>query len=126
MLPGMRLSLFLFVVVAANAWAEDAGTAFTGTIDETEVRKVVSRNSMQTRFCFEMQNMKTPGLKGHVAVKFVITSTGKVSQAVVSESSLKNAAVEACLVSRVQTWVFPRPTGGDVQFTFPFNFQQAQ
>lgn len=122
----MRLSPLLLLAVAMNAWAgpEDAGPAYTGTIDETEVRKVIARNHTQARFCFEIQNLKTPGLKGHVAVKFVITATGKVREAVVAESSLKNAAVEACLVARLQTWVFPKPTGGEVQFTFPFNFQQ--
>jgi TonB family protein len=118
----MRLGSLIFVVIAVNAWAGDAGTPYPGKIDDTEVRKAIARHSQEARFCYDMQNMKTPGLIGHVAVTFVVDAEGKVTQAAVSESSLKNANVESCLVQRLRRWQFPKPTGGEAQVTFPFNF----
>ena len=86
---------------------------------------MIQRNNNQVRFCFESQLAKSPRLSGRVQVKFVITSEGKVTHPVVSESTLANEAVESCLLKRLSTWMFPSPQGGDALITFPFTFTTA-
>jgi hypothetical protein len=34
--------------------------------------------------------------------------------------------VASCIKNRVMTWRFPAPSGGSVQFSYPFIFQAAK
>lgn len=67
--------------------------------------------------------MKNPELSGKVVVKFVISATGSVASATVTESTLDEPSVETCIVNKVKRWVFPEPAGGGiVVVNYPFIF----
>jgi TonB family protein len=87
---------------------------------------VVKRHQSELRFCFEQQAQKNPALAGKVAVAFTIDPSGAVADAAVSETSLDDANVEACMLARIRRWRFPEPkNGGTVGVNFPWVFKVA-
>jgi hypothetical protein len=103
----------------------DAGTV-TGSLDPELIRQVVRSHAGQIRYCYERELTTTPGLGGKIVMKWVIAGNGAVMSASAVDNQMKNSAVAACLVSRVQGWTFPLPRGGGVVVvTYPFVFKQA-
>lgn len=97
-----------------------------GSLDKELIRKVIRANKGQIKYCYESQLNRFPKLNGKVAVKFVISPAGSVSTSTVSQSTVGNAELEACVAGRVQTWIFPKPKGGGVVIvTYPFIFAQS-
>jgi pSer/pThr/pTyr-binding forkhead associated (FHA) protein len=97
-----------------------------GSMDKELIRRVIHSHANQVRFCYESELQRHPGLNGKVTVKFVIQSNGTVSHAGVDSSSLGNANVEGCIVSRVYQWQFPKPKGGGiVQVNYPFLLKES-
>ncbi|MGE3974577.1 MAG: AgmX/PglI C-terminal domain-containing protein [Bdellovibrionales bacterium] len=92
-----------------------------GGLDRDEIAAVIQRHLGEIRFCYEQGLQSRSELKGRVAVKFVIGSTGFVNTAGVNNTTLKAADVEGCIVNKLKTWKFPEPRGGvNVKVTYPF------
>ncbi len=97
-----------------------------GSLDKELIRKVIHANRGQIRFCYESQLNRFPKLDGKVAIKFVISPAGAVASSQVSQTTVNNAELEACVAGRVRTWQFPKPKGGGVVVvTYPFIFKQS-
>jgi outer membrane biosynthesis protein TonB len=59
-------------------------------------------------------------------VTWTIDASGSIADAVVAESGVDNANVEACMLERIRRWKFPEPKGGGVVvITFPWVFHAA-
>jgi len=85
---------------------------------------VIRENINLVRYCYEKQLIKDPGLAGKVVVKFIISPNGRVQQAKVKSSTLKNKTIEKCLTHVVRRWRFPKPKGGGiVVVNYPFVFK---
>jgi len=94
--------------------------------DRELVRRVVQQHHSQLRYCFENELIRNPKLGGRIQVKWIITGDGSVSGAQLAGSTMGNAKVESCIVSRVRGWQFPPPKGGGIAtITYPFVFRPA-
>jgi TonB family protein len=92
-----------------------------GSLDKELIRRVIHSHASQVRFCYESELVRHPGMNGKVTVKFIIAASGSVQRAGVDQSTLGNANVESCIVSRVYQWQFPKPKGGGiVVVNYPF------
>ncbi|MSP59313.1 MAG: AgmX/PglI C-terminal domain-containing protein, partial [Myxococcales bacterium] len=49
----------------------------------------------------------------------------KVTGADIESNSLGDDEVGSCMVTIVKSWRFPAPSGGEVQFSYPFIFQKS-
>lgn len=100
---------------------EDVGVQGGLTIDQ--IMAVINKNMGQIIYCYEQGLIGQPSLKGRVNVSFTINAAGRVQVSRVEHSSLGSKAVEGCMISRLNTWQFPRPVGGvKVDVTeYPFN-----
>lgn len=97
-----------------------------GSLDKELIRKVIHANRNQIRYCYESQLNRFPKLEGKVAIRFMITAQGSVSQSSVAQSTVNNAELEACVAGRVRMWNFPKPKGGGIVIvTYPFIFKQS-
>ncbi|GEM_PF-6031340 len=95
-----------------------------GTIEKRIIQKVVRDHQGEFRACYERELNKIKGLNGRVVLFWLITPQGSVQKAIVKETSLKNEAVEQCLIKSVNHWRFPAPKGGGivaVEYPFVFN-----
>ena len=94
-----------------------------GALDKDVITRVIRRHQNEVRYCYEVELQKTPSLTGRLTVLFSIDPHGAVSEATVSESTLGNERVNACVLKRMRSWRFPAPQGGgSVSVTWPWTF----
>ena len=102
------------------------GAEIRGSLSKEVIRRVVRRHINEVKFCYEQQLNARPDLQGRVTTRFVISPTGSVQSAMVASSSLRNEAVESCIVRAVRRWTFPAPDGGGVVVVnYPFLLDAA-
>ena len=95
-------------------------------LDRDQIAAVINRNIGQVTYCYEQGLKDTPGIRGRIAIAFVIGGTGSVKSANVDSTSLNAKSVEDCIVIRLKTWKFPVPEGGvDVQVKYPFKLERT-
>lgn len=88
-------------------------------LDKRIIHKVISQHRSDIEGC-----IKVEGSQGEIIVKWTIDATGNVPNAFVTESTMGNPSVEACLVKSIQHWRFPAPkNGGVVIVSYPFVFE---
>lgn len=73
------------------------------------INAVVQRHRGEIRACYDAALQRNPNLRGKIVAAFTIQPNGIVSYAGTKESSLGDSALENCVVSRIRTWVFPKP-----------------
>ena len=98
-------------------------TYVMGSLSKSIIRRVIRRRVNQVRYCYERQLPSSPGLRGKVVLKLVIDETsGEVTRAAISSSTLGNAEAEACIARVARAWRFPEtPSGGGVVVvSYPF------
>lgn len=102
-------------------------TVIVGGLDKSVIDEYIRRHMNQIRYCYEREaNASKQVMRGRVAMRFVISASGRVSQSGVEATSLGNANVERCLVGVIQRIVFPEPLGGGiVEVSYPFLFSPA-
>jgi TonB family protein len=96
-----------------------------GNIDRDAVAKCINSHLQEVRGCYERALIKDPGLAGKVVLEWTISQTGSVATAKTKSSSLRNSAVESCILSTLKTWQFPKPRGGVVIISYPFLFNSV-
>jgi TonB family protein len=106
-----------------SAKVSTGSTEVTGTLSREDIERVIRRNIARIRACYEGELANTPGLSGRLVIRFVIGANGTVTTAAVEESTLNNAAMEACVVAQFRRMRFPAPEGGGVvTVTYPLVF----
>ena len=96
-----------------------------GTIDREAVAKTVNSHLQEVRACYERALLKEPALSGKVVLEWTISTAGKVVTAKTKTSTLRNSAVEACILQSLKTWQFPMAKGGVVIVSYPFLFNSV-
>lgn len=74
------------------------------TRDAEEVREVVMSHYPAIQDCYTQALRTNPNLKGKVVVRFVISPDGKVVDASVVSSNLRDNAMVDCMLSRIRRW----------------------
>ncbi|MBI3181897.1 MAG: AgmX/PglI C-terminal domain-containing protein [Myxococcales bacterium] len=109
------------VVTRASA----RSVAVQGSIDREAVARVVNAHLQEVRACYERALLKDPGLAGKVVLEWTISTGGKVVTAKTKSSTLKNSAVEGCILQNLKGWTFPPAKGGIVIVSYPFLFNSV-
>jgi TonB family protein len=98
-------------------------TIIMGGLDKSVIDEYIKRHMRQIRNCYERELSGNQKLSGRVSTQFVISGSGRVTQAGVESSSIGNASVERCLTDVLKRIVFPEPLGGGiVEVKYPFAF----
>lgn len=95
----------------------------SGVFDQAVVVRMIRARQSALRRCYETSLGHHPALRGRVVVKFTIEERGTVSGAEAIENTTGDPALGACVtrVIRRLRWT-NGPTGGSVQFAYPFIF----
>lgn len=96
-----------------------------GSIDREAVAKCVNSHLQEVRACYERALLREPGLAGKVVLEWNISTAGKVVSAKTKTSTLRNSAVEACILQNLKGWIFPPARGGIVIVSYPFLFNSV-
>lgn len=73
------------------------------------INAVVQRHRSEIRACYDAALQRNPNLRGKITIAFSIQPNGIVSSSSVKESTIGDRGLESCIISRVRTWVFPKP-----------------
>ncbi len=100
----------------------DAGAS--GNYDLSGVMRAIKEHYDEFKLCYNQElNAEAPSLKGEILAEWTIGASGRVSAAGVKRSSLHNSAVEGCVIKVLKRIQFPPVEGGgELGFTFPFEF----
>jgi hypothetical protein len=108
--------------VPASACA-DSTPPGPGTLSPAEIQRVVRQSFGLFRQCYEARLAHDSTLQGRIGTRFVIETTGIVSQARVQENSLPDCEVARCVAGEFSKLRFPRPVGrGHVTVVYPIDF----
>jgi hypothetical protein len=108
--------------VRARVTAAPQAIRGEGTLDRSEIQKVVNAHLYQIQGCYERQLAKDPSLSGKIFFDWVVGLSGTVSSVRVGRSTIQSIDVTTCIQSVIQGWKFPSPQGGTVTVTYPFAF----
>lgn len=113
-------STMMLSAIVSTAGPAAAGEG-EGTLDKDLIRRIVRAHIPEIRYCYNEGLQRDPDLAGALTVDFEIAPTGDVVASEIHEgSTLKDAAVEACIAAAVMKWKFPKPDGGHVLVSYPF------
>ncbi len=101
----------------------DTGVDASGKLPPDTIKRVIRANFPRFRQCYEGGLKKDPGLKGTVAVRFIIDQTGAVETASLSGGSMSDGQVSSCVLGVYKTLSFPEPESGKVMVNYPIDFQ---
>ncbi len=116
-------AMFSALMIVATAAAAGPAWAGGGVLDKDAIRTVVRAHIHEVRDCYNAGLEKDPDLAGKIVVGFEISATGAVQRSEITESTLADAQVGACVAAAVKTWAFPAPKGGAVDVAYPFAFE---
>jgi hypothetical protein len=103
-----------------NLGSGDA-TGGEGEIDANRVASLIRGQLGGIRSCYERSLRNNPTLNGRIDVHFTIGESGRITS--ITPSGMSEAPeVGSCISSAIRRIAFPQPTGGAVEFTFPFTF----
>jgi len=97
-------------------------TGALGSLTAAQINKVVQSRKNAIRACYERQLQRTPTLGGKIVVRWTIVA-GKVTRAKIKKTTMRNGAVEDCIVRQILRLRFPSPSGGaKAVVNYPFIF----
>lgn len=97
-----------------------------GSLDPSVIAREIRGRLGAIKACYEAGLKRNPNIGGKLQLRFEISSVGKVTSADIENDTMHDEEVASCIKSRVQTWRFPAPSGGSVQFSYPFIFQASK
>ena len=123
--PGESIGLGKKKVVKVRSRILTGAFSSTGSLDSRVIGRVVKMGMGGIKYCYEMGLKRNPKLSGKVVVEFVIGTSGRVTSARVTFSSMGDSDVESCIVRRILRFRFPPPKNGSVRVSYPFIFTSA-
>jgi TonB family protein len=91
-------------------------------IEEDNVRFVVQHHLPQVQSCYERALKQDPRLEGVIELQFTLGPDGSATSAHAVANSTGSDGLAACLAHLVESWQFPRPADGPLDFVYPFAF----
>lgn len=96
-----------------------------GTLDATTVANTLREQIPYIQRCYERELLRQPRLRGRLDVAFYIGTSGLIER--ISTRGFEGVpSFTACVVQLFVVLRFPAPTGGGVDFSFPFSFAPSR
>ncbi len=97
-----------------------------GRLAPEVVRKVVNQHAREIERCYNASLARERGLEGRVELEWVVGRVGTVAHTRIIYDEVGSDALERCLRTSIQRWVFPPPRGGTARVSFPFVFSNLR
>jgi outer membrane biosynthesis protein TonB/pSer/pThr/pTyr-binding forkhead associated (FHA) protein len=104
----------------------DGEGVVSGSMDLGAIAAAIEAHKDAFRYCYEKEvNAGLPKLAGSIKTTFVIGSSGRVTEAGITNTTMNNPNVERCVLGVLKRIDFPVPQGGVVQVGYPFKFSRT-
>jgi TonB family protein len=98
------------------------GSVAGGSLAPVDVKKAIVARKEDVKACYHALLEKQKKASGKVVIRFTIGEDGKVEDTVImNETTLPNDTAQ-CIADILKTIEFPKPTGGKVRITYPWEF----
>ncbi len=99
----------------------------SSTIDADAIRRLIRKNKRALGGCYERALVRNKNLNGKVVLYWKITNGGRMISPRVKSTTLNNAQVERCIISRLMVLTFPDPGPDEIaEVSYPFVFNRAK
>lgn len=102
----------------ANAFAGEPDTLSNEYINE-----MIADRQKWLQKCWVARLSENPKLKGRLVLQFEITRRGKVRDAQVAESTIKDEVLQSCVVQVMERIPFRSFKGPEISLSYPINFE---
>jgi hypothetical protein len=94
-----------------STWVKFDFRSNTGTgLDEQVLRKYVGKQLAKVRWCIQKETQRqAQAIDGTIDADFIISGTGKVSDASIGENGAGGPPLAKCVAEKLRTWRFPSP-----------------
>lgn len=107
----------------SDAGAREAPAApVVASIDERTVTALIEAEHREFQACYEAELRATPGIRGDVELRLVISPDGAVSEADFTAPEGMEPVCH-CILGRLRELRYPRPQRGSVEMRYPFHFE---
>lgn len=99
---------------AAAPAAVASARSHGGGLSAAQIADVVNARYGAFRTCYQLAAIDSPGLRGQIAVEFLVAPDGHVDRATVRTDNLGSPRLASCLLQEFERLEFPsayRPTG---------------
>jgi len=102
----------------------DVDESGDGEFDQRVLVRMIQSRAPAIRACYDVALVTNPSLAGMLRVRMTLQPDGEVTGVAVTQSTIADAQVGACVVVILDDLRFrPGPTGGSVTYAFPFVFE---
>lgn len=109
------------VIRGNTSLGEGGAEGGEGEIDANRVASLIRGQLGGIRSCYERSLRNNPTLSGRIDVRFTIGESGRITS--INASGMSEAPeVGSCISGAIRRIAFPQPSGGSVEFSFPFTF----
>lgn len=109
------------VIRGNTSLGEGGAEGGEGEIDANRVASLIRGQLGGIRSCYERALRNNPTLAGRIDVRFTIGEAGRITT--IRASGMSEAPeVGSCISGAIRRIAFPQPSGGSVEFSFPFTF----
>ncbi len=96
-----------------------------GYVEMKDVESVIYRDQKKLRYCYGSARESNPGLAGVMWLKVTLGPDGRIREASLeARSTLQDQELFNCLRRQLSTMAMPKPDGGSVSFSYPFELTQ--
>lgn len=103
-----------------------SGAETAGFLSQARITEAVRGHLGEVKACVETTGMTSRVQSGRVVAKWNITPSGGVDAPALESSTIQDPATEQCILATLKTWTFPRPQGGLVRTSYPFELRADQ
>ncbi len=93
-----------------------------GHLDRIDIQPVIERSWDDVQECYTQAVRKLRYVGGQMELSFRIARDGTVKHVHVARGTLGSWPVEKCVLVLARAMSFPRPKGGEAEFSFPIDF----
>lgn len=97
-----------------------------GMLHDWEVQPVIEKNFSKFISCYSKVLEEFPFISGKLTLYFRIREDGKVRWVYVSDSTVGSQKLHSCIIEEALKFRFPKPHGGEAEFSFPLELEPPQ
>lgn len=107
---------------------DGVGADFSSNIDKDAIRRLIRKNKRALAGCYDRALTQNKNLNGKVVLSWKIINGGKMISPKVKSTTLNNAQVERCIISRLMVLTFPDPGPDEIAevAAYPFVFNRIK
>jgi len=115
----------------ASKWGHSTGAEkpnirepLAGHMNPADVERTVNAGRYQLRLCYELALRRNQNATGSMEWRWLIDSTGRISDINLLDTSIRDDDLIRCIRDKIAHWRFPKPSGGSVEVSYPFEFSK--